>query len=58
MNWLPSLVLAYANIGVIARLVRNSFLDALSSDFVEFIDARGLPSRRKYIHVLKKPWSQ
>ncbi|MDM7274646.1 MAG: ABC transporter permease [Thermoprotei archaeon] len=51
--WLPSLVLAYANIGVIARLVRNSFLDALSSDFVEFIDARGLSSRRKYVHVLK-----
>lgn len=51
--WLPSLVLAYANIGVIARLVRNSFLDALSSDFVEFIDARGLPRYRKYLHVLK-----
>jgi len=51
--WLPSLVLAYPSIGVIARLVRNSFLDALSSDFVEYIDARGLPRLWKYRHVLK-----
>jgi peptide/nickel transport system permease protein len=51
--WLPSIVLAYPSIGVIARLVRNSFLDAMSADFVEYIDARGLPRMRKYIHVLK-----
>ncbi len=51
--WLPSIVLAYPSIGVIARLVRNSFLDAMSADFVEYIDARGLPRMRKYMHVLK-----
>lgn len=51
--WLPSIVLAYPSIGVIARLVRNSFLDSMSADFVEYIDARGLPRMRKYIHVLK-----
>jgi ABC-type dipeptide/oligopeptide/nickel transport systems, permease components len=51
--WLPSLVLAYPSIGVIARLVRNSFLDAMSADFVEYIDARGLSKMQKYMHILK-----
>ena len=51
--WLPSLVLAYPSIGVIARLVRNSFLDAMSADFVEYIDARGLSKMQKYTHILK-----
>jgi peptide/nickel transport system permease protein len=51
--WLPSLVLAYPSIGVIARLVRNSFLDAMSADFVEYIDARGLPRVQRYMHILK-----
>ncbi len=51
--WLPSLVLAYPSIGVITRLVRNSFLDAMSADFVEYIDARGLHRIQKYAHILK-----
>jgi len=51
--WLPSFVLAFPSIGVLARLVRNSFLDAYSSDFVEYVDARGLPKWQKYRHVLK-----
>ncbi len=51
--WLPSLVLAYPGIGVIARLVRNTFLDALGSDFVDYVDARGLPRNQMYRHVLK-----
>ncbi len=51
--WLPSLLLSYAGIGVLVRLVRNSFLDAYSSDFVEFMLARGFPRRRIYIHVLR-----
>lgn len=50
---LPSFVLAYPAIGVVARLVRNSFLDAMSSDYVEFMDARGLPRVWKYRHVLR-----
>ncbi len=50
---LPAFVLAYPGIGVVARLVRNSFLDAMSMDFVEYIDARGLPKMRRYRHILK-----
>ncbi|MEB3756394.1 MAG: ABC transporter permease [Desulfurococcales archaeon] len=51
--WLPGIILAYPGIGVIARLVRNSFLDALSADFVDYVDARGLPRSQRYRHVLK-----
>ncbi|MET1100940.1 MAG: ABC transporter permease [Pyrodictiaceae archaeon] len=50
---LPAFVLAYPSIGVVARLVRNSFLDAMGSDFVEYIEARGLPRSWKYRHVLR-----
>jgi peptide/nickel transport system permease protein len=51
--WLPGIILAYPGIGVIARLVRNTFLDALSADFVEFAEARGLPKGQEYRHVFK-----
>ena len=51
--WLPSFTLAYPGIGLVARLVRNSFLDAYSSEFVEYMEARGVPPRIKYWHVLK-----
>ncbi len=51
--WLPALLLAYAGIGVTTRLVRNSFLDAYSRDYVEFMLARGFPRRRIYMHVLR-----
>ncbi|MCE4605984.1 MAG: ABC transporter permease [Desulfurococcales archaeon] len=51
--WLPGIILAYPGIGVIARLVRNSFLDALGADFVDYVDARGLPKSQRYRHVLK-----
>ncbi|HIP65226.1 MAG TPA: ABC transporter permease [Pyrodictium sp.] len=51
--WLPSLVLAWPSIGFVARLVRNSFLDAMSADFVEYIIARGLPKTTLYKHVLR-----
>ena len=51
--WLPGFVLAYPYIGLTARLVRNSFLDALSMDFVEYMDARGLPPTWKYRHVFR-----
>ena len=51
--WLPALTLAYPYIGFVARLVRNSFLDAMSLDFVEYMDARGLPPTWKYRHVLR-----
>jgi peptide/nickel transport system permease protein len=51
--WLPSLLLAYAGIGVITRLTRNAFLDAMSGEYVVFMHARGFPKRRIYMHVLR-----
>ena len=51
--WLPALLLAYTGIGVITRLVRNSFLDAYTRDYVEFMHARGFPRLRIYRHVLR-----
>ncbi len=50
---LPAFVLAFPGIGYIMRLVRNSFLDALSADFTEYMEARGFPKLRVYRHVLK-----
>ncbi len=50
---LPAFVLAYPGIGVVARFVRNSFLDAMSMDFVEYLDASGLKKTWKYRHVFK-----
>ncbi|BAN90348.1 ABC transporter permease [Aeropyrum camini] len=50
---IPAFTLAYPSIGFVARLVRNSFLDAMSGDYVEFMDARGLPSTWKYRHILR-----
>jgi len=51
--WLPAVMLAYAGIGVIARLVRNSFLDAYTRDYVDYMHARGFPRLRLYRHVLR-----
>jgi len=51
--WLPALMLAYGGIGFITRLVRNSFLDAYTRDYVEFMEARGFPRMRIYRHVLR-----
>ncbi|RLF87852.1 ABC transporter permease, partial [Thermococci archaeon] len=39
--------------GVIARFVRNSFLEALSSDYIEFLKAKGVPKLKVYRHALK-----
>ncbi len=51
--WLPGFVLAFPGIGVIMRFVRNSFLEALSAEFTEFCEARGLRKLRIYMHVLR-----
>jgi peptide/nickel transport system permease protein len=51
--WLPALLLAYTGIGVITRLVRNSFLDAYTRDYVDYMVARGFPRLRIYRHVLR-----
>ncbi len=51
--WLPGFVLGFMSAGVLARFVRNSFLEALSSDFVEYLKAKGAPKRSVYRHALK-----
>lgn len=51
--WLPAVLLAYMGIGVITRLVRNSFLDAYTRDYVDYMVARGFPRGRIYRHVLR-----
>ncbi len=50
---LPGFILGFAGIGVVARIVRNSFLDAYSADFTEYALARGLSKWRLYRHVLR-----
>lgn len=41
--WLPGISAALVPLGIIARMVRSSMLDALAADFVESLRARGLP---------------
>ncbi|HEX9019353.1 MAG TPA: ABC transporter permease [Anaerolineaceae bacterium] len=51
---LPVLVLAAANVGFIARLMRNSMLEVLRQDFVRTARAKGLPEGRVIRrHVLR-----
>ncbi|MDI3475623.1 MAG: peptide/nickel transport system permease protein, partial [Thermococcaceae archaeon] len=45
--------LGFMSAGVIARFVRNSFLEALSSDYVAFLKAKGVPKLKIYRHALK-----
>ncbi len=51
--WLPGFVLGFAGTGVVARIVRNSFLDAYSADFTDYALARGLSKWRIYRHVFR-----
>ncbi len=50
---LPGFVLGFAGIGVIARLVRNSFLEAAGSEYIYFARLRGLKKSRVLRHILK-----
>ncbi|MEM1827373.1 MAG: ABC transporter permease [Desulfurococcaceae archaeon] len=50
---LPSLTLAFTGLGIIARVVRNTTLDVLSSEFIDFAEARGLSNSKFYRHVVK-----
>ncbi len=50
---LPGFTLGFAGIGVIARLVRNSFLEAAGSDFIYFTKLRGLRKNRVLRHTLR-----
>ncbi|MEM1620188.1 MAG: ABC transporter permease [Fervidicoccaceae archaeon] len=51
--YLPGLALALLGGGFVARIVRNSFLDALGSEHVLFAKARGLKKWRIWRHVFK-----
>ncbi|MCD6372340.1 MAG: ABC transporter permease, partial [Thermococcus sp.] len=51
--WLPGFTLGFSGSGTLARFVRNSFLEALSSDYVAFLKAKGVPKLRIYRHALK-----
>jgi peptide/nickel transport system permease protein len=51
---LPSITLALYQLTLIMRLVRSEMIDALSSDYVRFARARGLPkSRIHYVLALR-----
>jgi len=51
--WLPGFALGVLSAGFIARIVRNSLLDALSSESILFGKARGLSSWTIWKHALK-----
>jgi peptide/nickel transport system permease protein len=49
--WLPAIAAALVPMGIIARMVRSSMLDALSADFVESLRARGIRERKVRWHA-------
>jgi peptide/nickel transport system permease protein len=51
--WLPGLALGLLSGGFIARIIRNSLLDALSSEYVLFAKARGLRKLTVWKHAIK-----
>ena len=51
--YLPGLALALLHAGFIARIVRNSMLDVLGSEFILYAKARGLKKSRILRHALK-----
>ncbi|MEM4562152.1 MAG: ABC transporter permease [Desulfurococcaceae archaeon] len=51
--YLPGLALGLLNGGFIARIVRNSLLDALSAEYVLFAKARGLSRLSVWKHAFK-----
>jgi len=50
---LPAFVLGFIEIGIVARMTRNSFLDAWTSSYVDFGEARGLRKTMLIRHALK-----
>jgi len=51
--YLPGLALGLLDGGLIARIVRNSLLDSLSQEYIQYAKARGLKKTRIWIHALK-----
>ncbi len=50
---LPGFLLGFLNGGVLARIVRNSFLDAIQADYIDYAKARGLPKTWIWKHAFK-----
>ncbi len=50
---LPAFTLAYIGVGMVARVTRSSVLDVLSSDFVMFLNVKGLSRLSVLRHVIK-----
>ncbi len=48
---LPGITLALYQLTLIMRLVRSEMIDVLSSDYIRFARARGLPPRYIYFHL-------
>ncbi|AAL63386.1 ABC transporter permease [Pyrobaculum aerophilum] len=51
--WLPGFVLGFTGAGIIARFVRNSTVETLGADFVEYLSAKGIPTNWARRHVFK-----
>lgn len=45
---MPSIVLAFGEVGILLRTVRTSMMDALNQDFIEMAKAKGLPPIKIY----------
>ena len=60
MNWeslrhliLPAIALSVIPAGIIARSVRGTVAEVRKQEFVQTLYAKGLPSRRIFLHVIK-----
>jgi len=51
--WLPGFVLGFMGAGVVARFVRNSLLESLGSDYIEYLKAKGVSKLTLWRHALK-----
>ena len=54
---LPAFVLGFTSIGIVARITRNSFLEAWSSTYIEYAVARGLKRGRLIRHALRNAFT-
>ncbi len=50
---LPALTLAVIPAGIIARSVRGTVAEVRQQDFMQTLQAKGLPGRRIFVHVVK-----
>jgi peptide/nickel transport system permease protein len=48
---LPGITAALVPLGIVARMFRSSLLEVLGQDYIEALRARGIPSRRLYLHA-------